>query len=219
MAEVTYQLDGPTQFVYPYPVQFAGEIVLQVIPGTTVPPAQYEVIGAGPESQAVTIEWPQAPFDGTKELLIYRVIDPDRIANFTQSGIFAEALDAEFNHLYAILGNYKHILERVKFWAKRAKAWAIKYPDPVISGEYSAYYWAVQSALNAEANGVPYYIEDTQYGIRILSAGPSQGVQPYLYFVGFSKYGQFVFLTDESKADFHPSPPAPYEYITLEIMQ
>lgn len=104
MATIVYELNGPTQFIFPHAVLYASEVVLQVQPGTTVPTSEYEVIGAGPESQSVTIQWPQAPFDGTKELLITREVDKDRVADFTLGGIFPEALDAEFEHVYDLIG-------------------------------------------------------------------------------------------------------------------
>lgn len=235
MPSVTYKLDGPVQFVYPHPVQFASEIVLQVMPGTTVPPSEYEVLGAGPDSQAVTIEWSEAPFDGTRELLIGRVVDPDRVADFTKGGIYAEALDAEFDHIYAlvldatdkaknILAKIKDLLAKVKdlrdqaqYYADLARQWAIKYPDPVKLGQHSAYYWAIQAAKNAEASGVPYFVEQTRFGIKVLSAGASQGVDPYFYFIGHSRYGMWVFVTDDTKVILQQTPPA--EHVQLEIMQ
>lgn len=109
MASITYKLDGPKEFVFPHPVLYTSEIVLQQSPGTIVPPSQYRVIGAGPQSQSVTIRWPQAPVNGNSDLIIARYIEEGRIADFTKNGVDARSIDAEFDHIYSMLKEAKQI--------------------------------------------------------------------------------------------------------------
>lgn len=111
MPKVTYPLNGPKEFVYPFPVLYANEIVAQQSPGTIVPPSEYRVIGAGPESQSATIQWPQAPVNGNSDLILARYVDEDRVANFTQNGVDARSLDFEFNHIYDLLQEAKAITQ------------------------------------------------------------------------------------------------------------
>lgn len=117
MPSVTYNLNGPKAFTFSYPIRYKSEIVLQVVPGTVVPDSQYQVIGAGPESTGVTVQWPLAPIDGTKQLVIERYVDLNRVSDFTGNGIDSVSLDSEFDHLYSLYGDVNTELDR-----------ALKYP-------------------------------------------------------------------------------------------
>lgn len=117
MPSVTYNLNGPKAFTFSYPIRYKSEVVLQVVPGTVVPDSQYQVIGAGPESTGVTVQWPLAPIDGTKQLVIERYVDPNRVSDFTGNGIDSVSLDSEFDHIYSLYGDIDTELDR-----------ALKYP-------------------------------------------------------------------------------------------
>jgi len=44
--EQTFVLDGPKEFFFPFPVRTPSAIVVAVQPGGTLPPSEYQVIGA-----------------------------------------------------------------------------------------------------------------------------------------------------------------------------
>lgn len=102
--EKTYVLDGPTEFFFPYPVRTSGELVVSLIPGGVLPPADYTVIGASATANGVTVRYPNAPRDGSIELNISRQTEPDRVSTFLDDlSITATGLNAEFDNILQIV--------------------------------------------------------------------------------------------------------------------
>jgi len=98
----SYVLTGRTQFPFPFPVRFSGQVTLTLEGGATVNPADYTVEGAGPGAVSVTVSYPTAPADG-QLLTISRLTPPRRVTTFTSDReITAAALNAEFDNLYQI---------------------------------------------------------------------------------------------------------------------
>lgn len=101
MASQTYNLNGATNFSFPYPVRTPSQITVEVLPGGAVAPSNYTIKGAGPNSTQATIIYPRAPTDGTKQLKITRYVQPDRVSTLDDpSDITVDNLDAEFNNAY-----------------------------------------------------------------------------------------------------------------------
>jgi len=110
MATISYALNGPNEFVFPFPVRLDSQITLEVSPGGVVPTSEYEVIGSGPAATQVTIRWLDAPTGDSSSLLISRYIQPDRLSDFESAGVRARALDSEFDNVYEILSTLQTLL-------------------------------------------------------------------------------------------------------------
>lgn len=103
-----YLLDGPTDFYFPYPVRYAAQVRVSVVPGEVVPPSEYQVIGAGPTATGVTIRYPGAPVDGESQLRVERWTEPRRVVYFEDDqGVPASALNAEFDNIYASMADFQ----------------------------------------------------------------------------------------------------------------
>lgn len=101
MASVTYNLSGATEFVFPYPVITGNQLTVEIQPGGVLPTSQYEIIGLGPSNTQVTIVYPDAPTDGTKEIKITRYVQPDRVGVINEpSDITVTNLNNEFDNVY-----------------------------------------------------------------------------------------------------------------------
>lgn len=97
----TYLLNGPTTFAFPHNVRTPDALTVSVIPGGTVPPSAYEVIGYGPNSTGVTIRYDAAPTDGTKNLVVSRFIPASKVTDFTSDqAVTAVGLNDEFSNIY-----------------------------------------------------------------------------------------------------------------------
>lgn len=104
MAEQNYELDGPTDFFFPYPVRTAGQIIVSVVPGGVLPQSSYQIIGASSTATGVTIRWEGAPRDGSATLNVQRRTEPQRVSNFLSDlSITATALNGEFNNILQLV--------------------------------------------------------------------------------------------------------------------
>ena len=107
MARQDYALDGSRQFVFPFAVQDASDLRLQLFPGTVVPQEDYTVTGAGPASQGVTVTWPDAPTEPEITLAIIRETPPERVTDFPNNqAVSARALNAEFDNVYQVIVDF-----------------------------------------------------------------------------------------------------------------
>ena len=107
MARQDYALDGSRQFVFPFAVQDASDLRLQLFPGTAVPQEDYTVTGAGPASQGVTVTWPDAPTEPETTLAIIRDTPPARVTDFPNNqAVSARALNAEFDNVYQVIVDF-----------------------------------------------------------------------------------------------------------------
>ncbi len=107
MARQDYVLDGSRQFVFPFAVQDASDLRLQLFPGTAVPQEDYTVTGAGPASQGVTVTWPDAPTEPEVTLAIIRETPPVRVTDFPNNqAVSARALNAEFDNVYQVIVDF-----------------------------------------------------------------------------------------------------------------
>lgn len=102
----TYLLNGPTTFVFPFNVRTPDVLTLSIVPGEIVPPASYEVIGTGPNSTQVTVDFPGAPTDGLSSLVVSRVIPATKVSSFTSDqAVTGAALNNEFSNIYEALAD------------------------------------------------------------------------------------------------------------------
>lgn len=106
MAVETYALNGAIEFPFPHRVRVAGLLTVEVQPGGVVPPTQYQVIGAGPNSTQVTVRWPNAPTDPTAQLRITRYTPAERVTVFQTGNVTPSALNAEFDNAYEALRDF-----------------------------------------------------------------------------------------------------------------
>lgn len=99
----SYVLNGQRTFFFPYPTRFSGHITLSVEGAGVVDTAEYTVTGAGPAATSVSVNWPNAPADGSI-LTIARVVPVDRVTDFKDDQpILPRDLNAEFDNIYQIL--------------------------------------------------------------------------------------------------------------------
>lgn len=97
----SYNLNGPTEFPFPYPVRTADDLVLNLSLGGTVPPSSYEVVGTGANSIGVTVRYPSAPTDGTQSLTVSRITPIEAVSDFTSDqAVTARALNDEIENIY-----------------------------------------------------------------------------------------------------------------------
>lgn len=116
MTSQTYNLDGPKEFPFPYPVRSADQLTVEIVPGAAVAPGDYEVVGVGPTSTQVTVRYPNAPTSGGLQLKITRYVAPERVTQIdSPSDINVTNLNAEFNNVYEALTDFEsYILDLVQ---------------------------------------------------------------------------------------------------------
>lgn len=99
----SYVMTGQKDFFFPYPVRFPGHIQLTIEDAGQVDTADYEVLGAGPAANSVTVRYPDAP-SGGEILTIARVVPVERVTDFADDDVItARDLNAEFDNIYQII--------------------------------------------------------------------------------------------------------------------
>src|SRR5690625_1531733 len=116
MTSQTYNLDGPKEFPFPYPVRSADQLTVEIVPGAAVAPGDYEVVGVGPTSTQVTVRYPNAPTSGGLQLKITRYVAPERVTQIdSPSDINVTNLNAEFNNVYEAMTDLEaSVLQQVQ---------------------------------------------------------------------------------------------------------